>query len=76
MRSRLTDNAARVQADVGIPLSNQSGFPDLLAYLEATGAKEVALHRGFADECAEALRARGYDAYALGPPRQLDLFRG
>lgn len=66
----------RMAADVAIPLSNQSGHPELLAYLAETGAREVALHRGFAEGLAEELRGRGYEAYALGPPRQMELFRG
>jgi hypothetical protein len=65
-----------MRADIGIPLSNQAGFDDLLAYLEATGADEVALHRGFAETFAEILRGRGFDAYAIDPPRQMELFRG
>jgi hypothetical protein len=63
-------------ADQGIALSNQAGFADLIAYLEATGAHEVALHRGFAETFAAILRERGYDAYAIDPPRQMELFRG
>ena len=63
-------------ADAGIALSNQSGHPDLLAYIEATGAREVAVTRGFSEAFAEELRGRGLDAYALGPPRQMELFRG
>jgi putative mRNA 3-end processing factor len=66
----------RMRADVGIALSNQAGFPDLLKYVEETGAEEVAVHRGFADELAEHLRARRLEAYSVGPPRQLELFRG
>ncbi len=65
-----------MRADQGIALSNQAGFDDLLAYLEATGAEEVALHRGFAETFAEILRGRGFDAYAIDPPRQMELFRG
>ena len=65
-----------MRADQGIPLSNQAGFPDLIAYLEATGAHEVALHRGFAETFASILRDRGFDAYAIDPPRQMELFRG
>jgi len=65
-----------VRADQGIALSNQAGFADLIAYLEATGAHEVALHRGFAETFAAILRERGYDAYAIDPPRQMELFRG
>jgi putative mRNA 3-end processing factor len=72
------DTRARMRAEVGIPLSNQSGYPELLAYLEATGAREVAVTRGFGEALAADLRRRGFDAYALGPPRQmeLELFRG
>ena len=35
-----------MRADQGIALSNQAGFADLVAYLEATGAHEVALAQG------------------------------
>jgi hypothetical protein len=66
----------RVRADVGIGLSSQSGFADLIAYLEATGAREVGIFRGFADELAATLRRKGFEAYAVGPPRQMELFRG
>ena len=65
-----------MRADQGIPLSNQAGFNDLVAYLAATGAHEVALHRGFAETFATILASRGYDAYAIDPPRQMELFRG
>jgi putative mRNA 3-end processing factor len=65
-----------MRADQGIALSNQAGFDDLVAYLESTGAQEVALHRGFAETFAEILRGRGFDAYAIDPPRQMELFRG
>jgi hypothetical protein len=65
-----------MRADQGIALSNQAGYADLVGYLEATGAHEVALHRGFAEPFAAILRKRGYDAYAIDPPRQMELFRG
>jgi putative mRNA 3-end processing factor len=67
---------AQMRADAAIPFSNQSGYPDLVAYLESTGAREVAVTRGFSESFAEDLRRRGYDAYPLGPPRQMELFRG
>jgi len=70
------DTRALMQADAGIALSNQSGHPELLAYLEATGAREVAVIRGFSESFAEELRRRGLEAYALGPPRQMEMFRG
>jgi putative mRNA 3-end processing factor len=67
---------ARAHAEVAIPLSNQIGYPQLLAYIEATGAREVAIFRGHAEPLAARLRDRGLNAYALGPPRQMELFRG
>jgi putative mRNA 3-end processing factor len=70
------DALAAVRAEVPIPLSNQSGYPQLLAYLDATGAREVAVFRGHAEQLAARLRERGHDAYPLGPPRQMELFRG
>jgi putative mRNA 3-end processing factor len=63
----------RLRADVGIALPDRSGYPELLAYVEATGAREVAVTRGFSQDLATDLCARGYDAYALGPPRQMEL---
>jgi RNA polymerase sigma factor (sigma-70 family) len=62
------DALARVRAEVPIPLSNQIGYPQLLAYIEATGAREVAVFRGHAEELAARLRDRGLHAYPLGPP--------
>lgn len=66
---------ARVQADVGIPLADRAGHDDLLALVTESGAQEIALCRGFAESFAEELRGRGLDAYALGPPRQMELFQ-
>ena len=59
-----------------IPLSNQADHAQLLAYVAGSGAREVAVHRGNAEAMAATLRARGLDAYPLGPPRQMELFRG
>jgi putative mRNA 3-end processing factor len=64
---------ARMRVDTAIPLADGAGYPELLAYLEATGAREVAVNHGFAEPLAEDLRRRGYDAYALGPPYQMSL---
>jgi hypothetical protein len=46
----------------------------VMRYIEASGASEVALINAPGDALAGALRARGIDAYALGPPRQIELF--
>jgi putative mRNA 3-end processing factor len=66
----------RSGADVAFPLSDHADYPGLLQYVKATGASEVITHHGFAVEFAEALRAEGLDARALGTRQQLDLFTG
>ncbi|HTB58808.1 MAG TPA: hypothetical protein VLC06_13095 [Polyangia bacterium] len=50
-------------------------FAQLARYVEATGASEVALVGAPDEELAELLRGRGLQAYRIGPPRQIDLFR-
>jgi putative mRNA 3-end processing factor len=67
---------ARMRADAGIALANVGDFNDLLAYVRATGATEVATVRGHAEAFAAALAKQGHDAYALGPPAQMPLFPG
>ncbi len=47
----------------------------LVRYVEATGASEVALVGAPDDGLAELLRGRGLSAYRIGPPRQIDLFQ-
>ena len=54
-------------------LTNLPSFAELLATVESTGAREVALHGGEAESVAALLRERGLDAYTLGPPRQMNL---
>jgi hypothetical protein len=49
-------------------------FRGLLRYIEATGAAEVALVGGSAEDLARDLRGRGLHAYRLGPPSQIDFF--
>jgi len=66
--------SARLAADALIPYSSHADFAGLMAYVLASGAREVATEHGFAEDFAAALRARAIDAYALGPPRQISLF--
>jgi len=68
------DARARVAADEAIPFANAPDFEGLLAYATATGAREIAVRNGFAEDLAAAFRARGAEAYVLAPPRQIDLF--
>jgi len=62
---------ARLGCDTGFPLSDHCDFDDLLAYVEATGARRVLTVFGFATELAHQLRRRGLDASALHVPEQL-----
>jgi putative mRNA 3-end processing factor len=68
--------AARLGVDRAIPYSSHADFAGVLAYVAATGAREVAVTHGFTDDLASSLRDREIDAYALGPPRQIQLFGG
>jgi len=67
---------ASARADAGVALTDRAGFEDLVRYVHATGAREVALVRAPGDELARALSERGVDAYPVGPPRQIGLFPG
>jgi Cft2 family RNA processing exonuclease len=66
--------AESARVDAAVPLSTMADFAGLLRYVEETGAREVAvLHASDAELC-QTLRARGIDAYPLGPPEQISLF--
>jgi hypothetical protein len=75
-RAREPGELERARADHGVLLADRADFAGLVRYVEATGAREVALLRAPGDELAGELRARGVDAYPLGPPRQIALFSG
>ena len=69
------ETAARDQpGDRVVTFPVGADFGGLLRYVEATGASEVALVNAPGPELQRALGGRGIDAYALGPPRQADLF--
>jgi hypothetical protein len=61
-------------ADARVVFPTGADRTALAAYIAATGASEVALVNAPGDDLAATLRARGIDAYTLGPPRQIDLF--
>jgi putative mRNA 3-end processing factor len=65
--------ARRYGADLAFAVSDHADFPALVRYAQATGAREVVTHHGFARELADALCAAGVDARALGKPKQLSL---
>ena len=61
----------RLRVQCGFVLTNMPSAAEILAAVEATGAREVALFGGGAESLAALLCERGFDAYALGPPRQM-----
>ena len=63
-----------VAASARVLFPTAADFSGLVRYIEASGATEVALVNAPSDELADVLRARGVDAYTLGPPRQIELF--
>ena len=67
------DVLARMEVDCGFPLTNLPSHEEILAAIKTSGAQEVALFQSGAEEMAVELRARGFDAYTLGPPRQMTL---
>ncbi len=64
----------RARVDAAIPLSTMADFAGLLRYVEATGAREVAVVHAGGVELCQTLRSRGIDAYPVGPPEQISLF--
>ena len=72
------ERAAAVSSDVAdvarVAFPTAADFAALTRYIEASGAAEVALVNAPGDDLVRALRARGVDAYTLGPPRQIELF--
>lgn len=65
--------AHRWRCDAAFPLSDHAGFDDLLRHVENVGPKRVLTLHGYAREFARELRERGYDAWALTGPNQLEL---
>ena len=55
------------------PLSSHAHFPDLVKYVEASGAKKVYTQYGYAREFAAFLRKKGVDARPLNESNQQSL---
>ncbi len=64
----------RAGASVALQLCPQSDGRDLLAYVKACGARQVATINDLEGRFAALLRSQGFDAYSLGPPAQMPLF--
>jgi Cft2 family RNA processing exonuclease len=62
----------RARCDAAFPLSDHAGFDDLIAFVERVRPKKVLTLHGFAREFAQTLRARGWDALAIGQGNQLE----
>jgi hypothetical protein len=65
---------AQMRVDAAVPFSNVADFAGLVRYVEATGAREVAVQYAGDGELCQTLRLRGLDAYPIGPPQQISLF--
>ena len=66
------DAGARLAVDELVPLADHADLDALVAWVSATGAREVRLTAGYGERLVRALAPRA--VFALGPPRQLDLF--
>lgn len=64
----------RSRTDAAIPLSDHADFDGLVDYAAATGASKILTTHGSADDLARELRGRGFDARAMNPSPQLELF--
>jgi len=65
--------ARRAGADVAFPVSDHADFPALVAYAQASGAREVVTVHGFADDLARGLKKAGLFARAVSERVQLPL---
>jgi DNA ligase-1 len=63
----------RYQCDAAFPLSDHADYPDLLRFVELTGAARVLTLHGFAAEFARDLRDRGLSAWAINQDNQLEI---
>jgi Cft2 family RNA processing exonuclease len=61
----------RSGADAAFPLSDHADFPDLIEMVKRVGPRKVFTLHGSAADFAQTLRARGYDAQALGEDEQM-----
>jgi hypothetical protein len=63
-----------MRVDRAIALSTMADFNGLLRYVDAVGPSEVGVMHAGDGELCQTLRARGIDAYPVGPPEQISLF--
>lgn len=72
------DSATRYRSgcDAAFAVSDHAGFGDLLEFVDRVRPRQVWTVHGFAEPFARTLRERGYDAWALGRPNQMDLGLG
>jgi Cft2 family RNA processing exonuclease len=66
--------AYRMGVDACFPLSDHADYPELLEYVERTGARRILTMHGFDADFAQDLRLMGYDARPLADPVQPSLF--
>lgn len=64
----------RQRVDRAFPLSDTADQPDLLRFIEETGARDIYLSSGYVDELGAVLRSKGLRVFPLVRPEQLVLF--
>jgi hypothetical protein len=67
------DVLARTEADCAFPLTSLPSHDEILSVIKDSAAREVALFQAGSEALAADLQKRGFDAYTLGPPRQMTL---
>jgi hypothetical protein len=69
------DAARRLGVEAAFPLSDHGDLPSLLAYAQASGARDVYFTAGLTEEVARAFRAKKLRVHPLTAPAQMGLFR-
>jgi DNA ligase-1 len=64
----------RYGVDEVFPLSDHADYPELIETVETVKPRRVHLVHGYTQEFAADLRERGYDAWSLEKPNQMELF--
>ncbi|PTX97366.1 MBL fold metallo-hydrolase [Verrucomicrobia bacterium LW23] len=62
----------RYGCDAAFPLSDHADYQDLMDFVDKVAPRRVYTVHGFVDSFARDLRARGYEAWALGKSNQLE----
>ncbi len=68
------DHVLHMRVDEAFALGEAADYRELVDYVRATGAREVYVTSGYAEELSDELRRTGLRLYPVVPPEQLPLF--